>query len=164
MTGYAFGAFVEPLEAEFGWSRTEINAALPLSVFSGLVAPISGRLMDRHGARPVMVASLLLISLGLLLRAGTSELWHFYFFTAISSIGMPGATIGNVQQPMASGGMSVVIPVVMHVSMTVVVPESFSSIVTPLIPVVSFEVITPSQFSSQMTQTTMSHGATVTQR
>jgi len=40
-----------------------------------------------------MVASLLLISLGLLLRAGTSELWHFYLFTAISSIGMPGATI-----------------------------------------------------------------------
>ena len=93
VTGYAFGAFVEPLEAEFGWSRTQINAALAMSVFSGLVAPISGRLMDRYGARPVMVASLLLISLGLLLRAGTSELWHFYLFTAISSIGMPGATI-----------------------------------------------------------------------
>jgi MFS family permease len=93
VTGYAFGAFVEPLEAEFGWSRTEINGALALSVVSGLVAPISGRLMDRYGARPVMVSSLLLISLGLLLRSATHELWHFYLFTAISSIGMPGATI-----------------------------------------------------------------------
>ena len=93
MTGYAFGAFVEPLEAEFGWSRTEINVALALSSVSGLVAPIVGRLMDRYGARPVMVASLLLIGLGFLLRGVTDELWQFYLFSTISTIGMPGATV-----------------------------------------------------------------------
>ena len=93
ITGYAFGAFIEPLETEFGWTRTEINVAVALSFVSGLVAPIVGRLMDRYGARPVMVASLLLMSAGFLLRGVTAELWQFYLFSAIVSVGMPGATI-----------------------------------------------------------------------
>ena len=93
VTGYAFGAFVEPLETEFGWSRTEINITLALSFVSGLIAPISGRLMDRYGARPVMVGSLVLISAGLLLKSATVELWQFYLFTAVTSLGMPGSTI-----------------------------------------------------------------------
>lgn len=93
MTGYAFGAFIEPLETEFGWSRTEINIAIALGFVSGLVAPIVGRLMDKYGARPVMVGSLLLMSAGFLLRGVTGELWQFYLFSAIVSVGMPGATI-----------------------------------------------------------------------
>ncbi|MCH8103689.1 MAG: hypothetical protein IIB28_11115, partial [Chloroflexi bacterium] len=42
ITGYAFGAFIEPLETEFGWTRTQINVAIALSFVSGLVAPIVG--------------------------------------------------------------------------------------------------------------------------
>jgi MFS family permease len=93
MTGYAFGAFVEPLEEEFGWTRAQVNWGVALSFVSGVVAPIVGRLMDRVGARPVMVASLLIMSVGFFLRASVDSLWEFYLFSSIVYIGMPGAAV-----------------------------------------------------------------------
>ena len=93
MTGYAFGAFVEPLEEEFGWTRTQVNWGVALGFVSGVVAPIVGRIMDRFGARPVMVISLLIMALGFLLRSSVDNLWQFYLYSAIVYIGMPGATV-----------------------------------------------------------------------
>lgn len=50
-----FPLFLEPMEAELGWSRPEINAGLTLALLvSGLVAVPVGRLVDRHGGRWVM--------------------------------------------------------------------------------------------------------------
>ncbi|NQW17147.1 MAG: MFS transporter [Chloroflexi bacterium] len=93
MTGYAFGAFVEPLEDEFGWTRAQVNWGVALSFVSGVVAPIVGRLMDRVGARPVMVVSLLIMSTGFLLRSSMDNLWQFYLYSAVVYVGMPGATV-----------------------------------------------------------------------
>lgn len=93
MTGYAFGPFVKPLEQEFGWSRSEVNVGLSLTFIAGLVAPLSGRLIDRFGARPVMVGSLALIALGFGLRPLIHELWQFYLFSGLVYLGMPGASI-----------------------------------------------------------------------
>ena len=93
MTQYAFGSFAEPMESQFGWSRTEFNAALSFAFISGLLSPFVGRLMDRYGVRPIVVVSVALISAGLLLRPLISELWHWYFFHALVFAGMPGATV-----------------------------------------------------------------------
>ena len=93
MTQYSFGIFVEPLESQFGWTRTEINAALAFGFISGLLAPVVGRLMDRYGVRPIIVVSVALISAGLLLRPLISELWHWYLFHALVFAGMPGASV-----------------------------------------------------------------------
>ncbi len=93
MSQYSFGVFAEPLEARFGWTRTEFNAALSFAFISGLLAPLVGRLMDRFGVRPVLVVSLALISSGFLLRPMISELWHWYLFHALVFAGFPGATM-----------------------------------------------------------------------
>jgi OFA family oxalate/formate antiporter-like MFS transporter len=93
MTGYAFGAFVEPLEEEFGWTRAQVNWGVALGFVSGIVAPIVGRMMDRFGARPIMVVSLLIMALGFLLRSSVDNLWQFYLYSAIVYLGMPGATV-----------------------------------------------------------------------
>ena len=93
ITQYAFGSFAEPMESQFGWSRTEFNAALSFAFISGLLSPFVGRLMDRYGVRPIVVVSVALISAGLLLRPLISELWHWYFFHALVFAGMPGATV-----------------------------------------------------------------------
>ncbi|MGK0619969.1 MFS transporter [Meiothermus cerbereus] len=54
---YAFGVFVKPMEAEFGWSRAETSAAFSLALLvSGLAALPVGRWFDRHGARALMTA------------------------------------------------------------------------------------------------------------
>ena len=47
---FAFGVFIKPLEAEFGWSRASISAGLSLcGLFSALALPLVGGLMDRYG-------------------------------------------------------------------------------------------------------------------
>ncbi len=90
---YAFGEFAAPLREAFGWSQTALNLSLSLAVVSGLVAPFAGRAMDRWGARPVTVISLLLVAAGFLLRPLITSLWHWYLFSALVYAGFPGATV-----------------------------------------------------------------------
>ena len=90
---YAFGEFAGPLREAFGWSQTALNLSLSLAVVSGLVAPFAGRALDRWGARPVMVVSLLLVAAGFLLRPLITSLWHWYLFSALVYAGFPGATV-----------------------------------------------------------------------
>ncbi len=87
---WAFGVFVQPLEQDFGWTRTQINASLAFSAISGLIAPIVGRSMDRFGARPVMLASLAVMTVSYLLRPFMTELWHWYLLSALQFAGFPG--------------------------------------------------------------------------
>ncbi len=58
---YAFGVFVQPMEAELGWSRAQTSAAFSLALLvSGLAAIPVGRWFDRYGARGLMSAGSLL--------------------------------------------------------------------------------------------------------
>ena len=90
---YAFGVFVEPLEQQFAWSRTQINASLSFFAIGSLTAPLVGRIMDKVGARPVMAASLVLFGASYLLRPFMSELWHWYALSIMQFAGMPGAAM-----------------------------------------------------------------------
>src|SRR5512147_732675 len=50
---------IHPLEAEFGWSRTAISSAASLNLLLvGVFAPVGGWLIDRLGARRVILSSL----------------------------------------------------------------------------------------------------------
>ncbi len=88
---YAFGVFVGPLEETFHWSRTQISASLSFNAVGSLAAPLVGRVMDRHGARPVMVVCLSLMGLSYFLRPLMSELWHWYALSFLQYIGFSGA-------------------------------------------------------------------------
>ena len=91
-SNYAFGLFVEPLESTFGWSRTAISASLSFTAVGALASPIIGRLMDRHGARPVLVVSLALMGVSFLVRPAMTELWHWYGLSFLQFIGISGIT------------------------------------------------------------------------
>ena len=82
-TQYSFGFFISPLEEEFGWTRTQINGALAFSFTMGLMAPLSGRAVDRAGARGVMTISLFVLGLSIVLRPMMTELWHWYALHAL---------------------------------------------------------------------------------
>src|SRR5581483_6063862 len=68
---------IHPLEAEFGWSRTAIASAASLNLLLlGIFAPVGGWLIDRIGARRVILGCLSTIALGLLGVVLIQELWQ----------------------------------------------------------------------------------------
>ncbi len=89
---YAFGLFVEPLEDAFGWSRSAVSASLSFAAVGSLTAPLLGRFMDRHGARPVFTVSLLVMGASFLLRPLMAQLWHWYALSFLQFVFSPGVS------------------------------------------------------------------------
>jgi MFS family permease len=59
------GVLITPLEAEFGWSRATISAAVSVNLLLfGLTAPFAAALMDKFGVRRVVSVALLLVAAG----------------------------------------------------------------------------------------------------
>ena len=70
--------FVRPLEAEFGWSRGAINAAVSINlVLYGAIGPFAGRVQDRRGPRVVMLVALVLLAAGAGATASINRLWEY---------------------------------------------------------------------------------------
>jgi MFS family permease len=68
---------IHPFEAEFGWSRTAIASAASLNLLLlGLFAPLGGWLIDRIGARRVILGCLSTIVAGLIGTVFVQELWQ----------------------------------------------------------------------------------------
>ena len=92
-SNYAFGLFVEPLANEFGWTRAYISASLSFMALGSLTSPFMGRLMDKYGAKPIMVSSLLLMGVGFAFRPLMTDLWHWYALSALQFGALNGAAI-----------------------------------------------------------------------
>ncbi|MDX2137067.1 MAG: MFS transporter [Chloroflexota bacterium] len=61
---YAFTVFIQPMEAELGWTRGDITLAYSLgTLVMALVGLLIGRWLDRHGARFIMSFGSLLAAL-----------------------------------------------------------------------------------------------------
>ena len=91
-TNYAFGLFLEPLQQEFGWQRTAISASLSFAALNSLTSPIQGRIMDRFGARPLIVFAMISFGLSYVLRPFMTELWHLYLLSVFQYVAFAGAT------------------------------------------------------------------------
>tara|TARA_B100001123_G_scaffold414978_1_gene515031 strand:- start:804 stop:2063 length:1260 start_codon:yes stop_codon:yes gene_type:complete len=79
--------FVLPMSSEFGWSRTGVAAATSLGAILGaLVAPFSGRLIDRIGSRAILTFGSLLVVCSCLGLSAVGSLAGFYIaFTVARS-------------------------------------------------------------------------------
>lgn len=79
-TVFAFGTFVAPLQAEFGWGRGELSFAISMTNLAVvIVSPCIGLLIDRLGVRRILIPSIILMAtcvaaMGFL----TPHLWHLY--------------------------------------------------------------------------------------
>jgi MFS family permease len=77
--------FIEPLTREFGWSRTAISGAVSLAgVLAALASPLVGPLLDRHGARALLAAAVLVNAAALFLLSFTPSLLVFYVLFCIA--------------------------------------------------------------------------------
>ena len=79
--------FVLPMSMEFGWSRTEISAATSVGAILGAVlAPFSGRLIDRIGSRIILTVGASLVVCACIGLSFVSTLLGFYIaFTVARS-------------------------------------------------------------------------------
>jgi MFS family permease len=93
---FTFGVFIKPLSEEFGWQRADISLGFSLSLLMlSATAPLTGRLVDRVGARAVIVPSVLLFGAGVSCFSVLSgSLWQFYaLYLALGVVAVGAATL-----------------------------------------------------------------------
>lgn len=96
VVSFTFGVFINSLGREFNWSRGQISLAFSLSLMAMCAAmPLIGRLVDRLGARKVILPSVLAFGLCLIsLYFLSTSLWHFYAIYLI--MGIVGGGSGQI--------------------------------------------------------------------
>ena len=99
--GYTLGLYFATMGREFGWTRTQFTFSRTVSsLVNGVSAPAVGYLVDRLGARPVMVVGALIGAAGLALTSVVQEPWQFYLvYGGIGALGV--AEFGNLSNTVA---------------------------------------------------------------
>jgi sugar phosphate permease len=96
MQAYTAGVFLKPMAADLGWSREDYANAQTIGTFvTGGLGLFVGGLIDRRGARPLMIAGALLSGLCLIGLSRVHELWQFYLLRGVGiTLGAMG--VGNL--------------------------------------------------------------------
>lgn len=89
---YSLGAFIPPLQSEFGWDRGDISLAVTIMTVGLFVSgPLAGRLCDRFGAAAVGTFSLLSYAAAVAAMASmvtsVEVFWIAYFIIAVLGAG-----------------------------------------------------------------------------
>ena len=85
---YGFTVFIKPMRDELGWSVAAISAAYSIRSFEqGLMAPLTGYLVDKLGPRVMAIAGALLLGLGLVVIALAHNLLVFFGSAMIIALG-----------------------------------------------------------------------------
>jgi len=83
---WGFGAFVRPLEAEFGWSRGEVSAAASIGMAAILLGSLpAGWWVDRLGARSAIAFGAVGTAIGFVALSQVQTLWQFYAVFAVTA-------------------------------------------------------------------------------
>ena len=91
-----FGLFLIPISTEFGWSRAAVSFVLFIIAVAGAVSyPIVGRLIDRYGARPVILTGNVLFAASVA-SVSLVEASRFQFYFVYALIGISAAIPSSV--------------------------------------------------------------------
>jgi len=98
-TGSTITLFFPKMTEELGWSLTQLTAAVTAAGIAGMfAAPITGPLLDRYGARPVLAGGAITAGAGLILMMRVQELWQYLLlFAVIGAFGM--GELGRLSTP-----------------------------------------------------------------
>ena len=91
-----FGLFLIPISTEFDWSRSAVSFVLFIIAIAGAISyPIVGRLIDRYGARPVILTGNVLFAASIA-SVSLVEASRFQFYTVYALIGISAAIPSSV--------------------------------------------------------------------
>jgi MFS family permease len=103
---HMFAAFITPMQAEMGWTTTQITGALTLALFIGdLVAIPVGDWVDKRGAHGVMTLGAVLGALVLAAWSAIDALWQLYLvgaglgFAIATALGNNSSTVVTANVP-----------------------------------------------------------------
>ena len=90
---FSFGAFIAPIEEEFGWSRAQISIGLSvITITAGLLTPLLGWVVDKLGPRRVGLPGAISYALTYgLLGLTTDNIWTWWgiwFLLSFTIIGI----------------------------------------------------------------------------
>lgn len=131
----SLGVMMEPLEQEFGWSRTEISLGTSLvSFIAVLLATAVGLAIDRLGARFVGIVAATLMCAGVALMSAVAgslwQWWCLWIVVGLSAAAMPTVWLTPISSLFQSGrGLAVAITL------------SGSGISTSLVPIVANQLL-----------------------
>jgi len=84
---WSFGLYIEPLEAEFGWSRTQVSLGFSISfIVAGASGPLVGRWIDLRGPRSAILVGAVLTAATYLLLASTTSLWQWFLYSSVNAL------------------------------------------------------------------------------
>ena len=91
-----FGLFLIPIATEFGWPRAGVSFVLLIIAIAGAIGyPIVGRLIDRYGARPVILTGNVLFAASVA-SVSLVEASRLQFYSAYALIGITAAIPSSV--------------------------------------------------------------------
>jgi sugar phosphate permease len=83
--------FVQPITDEFGWSRSVFTGATSTgTLLGGLAALVVGPLIDRFGARWVLLSGFFVMGALLMALGSIGALWHFYIIFILTRLILQG--------------------------------------------------------------------------
>jgi MFS family permease len=92
---FTIGLVLKPMAEDLDWSRTTLASAVTLFMFVAAIAlPVTGRLVDRFGAKCVLGSSMLLGATGLACVPFLHEPWQFAIaYGVVFAVGSAGTSI-----------------------------------------------------------------------
>ena len=92
------GIFIIPLQKEFGWSTSDISAALAVRFFLfGIIAPFAAALMNKYGVRKVVLVAQAIVAACLVASLWMTSLWHLLLLWGVGvgiGTGMTALVLG----------------------------------------------------------------------
>lgn len=86
---YCLGVLAGPIVADTGWSRSLVYFGFTVSLLAmGAVSAWAGRAIDRHGARTIMTAGTVIVSVGLYALSLVRDEWTYLAVWALLGVGM----------------------------------------------------------------------------
>lgn len=90
---FGFGLFIRPMREELGWTVAAISLGVSLRSFEGgMLAPLTGFMVDRIGARRMAIFGLLLLGIGLVMFSQAYTLPMFYASSMVMALGQSTAS------------------------------------------------------------------------
>jgi predicted MFS family arabinose efflux permease len=99
------GIFIIPLQKEFGWTTSDISAALAIRFFLfGIIAPFAAALMNKYGVRKVVLIAQAMVAACLIASLWMTSLWHLLLLWGV------GVGVGTGMTASVATGQLIFLP------------------------------------------------------